>query len=72
MAPRKELSVEKRSAIVAVRQADHTLRDIDRLKKVSVGEVKYTLTMLIPGVFMTTHFLGNLRKLQNRKISLLN
>lgn len=43
MASRKELSIEKHSVIVALRQAGHSFRNIARLQKISVGGVQDTL-----------------------------
>lgn len=39
----KELSLQKRSAIIALRNAGHSLRDICALEKVSLNGVQYTL-----------------------------
>lgn len=41
--PRKELSVEKRSAVVALRNAVHSLREIVRLENVCLVGVHYSL-----------------------------
>ncbi|PSN30845.1 hypothetical protein C0J52_25719 [Blattella germanica] len=43
MGKRRELSAEKRAAIVALHKAGHTMRQIAKQEHVSLGSVHYTV-----------------------------